>query len=127
MLLLFFAVSIGFVGYSFMGFDASFSLSTSLLSFAPLAVVGSTDDVTDAETSEEVEADNSPLTYVVTSLSTMACIGIYNSRSEQVSGSASFLGETLGHRRINSIISNGGIVHSSKGTFLISVSGLELP
>lgn len=117
--------SLTFLGLTFGDVDhSSFSFSATLLSIAPLLSVGSSD----AEASDEVEADdnvvlNSPRTYIVNSLFTKQLIGIYSTQRDLLAASDILLGEALTHRRLINIIGNGGIIHTVKGSFIISVTG----
>jgi len=55
----------------------------------------------------------------------MVCVGIYNSRRELLAASYSLFGFTIGNAKLLSVLEEGGIVHTSKGTFIISVTDIS--
>lgn len=122
-----FAIVLVYLVVAYLLFNSSgnsISLSDTSLAFAPFLSVGSSD----AEASDEVEADdnvvlNSPRTYIVNSLFTKQLIGIYSTQRDLLAASDILLGEALTHRRLINIIGNGGIIHTVKGSFIISVTG----
>jgi hypothetical protein len=62
----------------------------------------------------------------VTRLNDGTLAGIYSTRRELCSATMGLFGFYVGFRKIGTIIAKGGIVHSTKGTFLISVAGIEV-
>ena len=75
---------------------------------------------------EEVEEGSSSKVYIVNNQTENTLVAIYPTKRELQANSFQLFGLAVGKDRLNTILLNGGILHTTKGTFMISVSGLDI-
>jgi len=74
----------------------------------------------------ESVAEKRPLPVVVVNIATKELVAWYNTLSEFTSASKALFGDHVGYSRFHSIIAKGGILNARSGTYLISVTGIDL-
>nr|YP_009659030.1 hypothetical protein [Spizellomyces sp. 'palustris']QCQ69028.1 hypothetical protein [Spizellomyces sp. 'palustris'] len=113
-------------------------LDSDLLATLPLIAIrslytstgntGSTDYTPDDTPDEEdkAEEESTKATYIVSNLNQASVSKVYNTQRDLLADSEEIFGFILGRKRLLSIINNGGILHTSKGTFIISITGINI-
>lgn len=84
----------------------------------------SIENITDetADTAEEV----GPIHYHVVELSTGKLVKSFSSQRRLLQASHSLFGEMLGNTKLADIIRSNGLLHANTGSFLISVTGVQI-
>jgi hypothetical protein len=92
------------------------------LALLPLVTLRSFATSTDSDSEDEGDADDARIHYHVIDVSTGKSFG---SRNELLNSSRDLFGKSIGLVGLTKIIANNQLLHGPKGSFLITVSGLN--